>query len=148
MTPLKFPITEQQIDVMVAEFYKRARAHPELGPVFMTVVGEDDDIWRAHEAKIASFWRNAVGLDRSFSGNPMLKHLARPEIQPEQFPIWLALFHDVARDTLPPNTAASICALADRIGQSLRWGMEQFRQEDRLPPRFGSESNVGVVSGS
>lgn len=140
MATPKFQISESEIDSLVREFYMRARKHPTLGPVFLTVVGDEDEVWRAHEAKIASFWRNAIGIDKSFSGNPMLKHLARPEIQPEQFPIWLELFHDAARDTLRPEAAVSIGVLADRIGQSLEWGMRQFRQKDGLPPRLDQGS--------
>ena len=153
MVAPKFEITRHEIDCLVREFYVRARRHPTLGPIFLAVVGDTDEVWRAHEAKIASFWRNAIGLDRSFNGNPMLKHLARPEIQPEQFPVWLELFHDTARDTLPPEAARSIGALADRIGQSLRWGMEQFRQKDGLPPRLSgrpaeaSSSDIRVQGG-
>ena len=35
----KFPISEDQIDELVATFYARARVDPELGPVFMTAIG-------------------------------------------------------------------------------------------------------------
>ena len=132
----KFPISENQIDELVATFYARARVDPELGPVFMAAIGESETAWQAHEAKIASFWRNAVGLDRSFSGNPMLKHLANKDIVPDQFGIWLALFRKTARDTLAPEAADGIAVLADRIGRSLQMGLVQFRQHDGLPPRF------------
>ena len=132
----RFPISENQIDQLVAAFYARARVDPDLGPVFMAAIGESDAAWCAHEAKIASFWRNAVGLDRGYSGNPMLKHLANNDILPDQFGIWLALFRQTARDTLAPEAADGIAALADRIGRSLQMGLVQFRQKDGLPPRF------------
>ena len=132
----KFPITEAQIDTLVATFYARAREHAVLGPVFVGAVGTDEAAWIHHEAKIASFWRNAIGLDRSFSGNPMLKHLANNDIVPDHFVDWLALFREVAKEVLPDEAAAGITALADRIGQSLKMGMVQFRQKDSLPPRL------------
>lgn len=132
----KFPITSAQIDVLVAAFYERARAHQVLGPVFMEAIGDSQDAWAAHEAKIASFWRNAVGLDRSFSGNPMLKHLANADIVPDQFSDWLALFRETAEEVLPVEAALGIAALADRIGRSLKIGMIQFRDNDGLPPRL------------
>lgn len=130
----KFPITEDQITDLVREFYARIRLHPELGPIFLRAISEDDAAWAAHEARITSFWRNAVGLDRSFSGNPMLKHMANRNILPEHFPVWLRLFRETAEDVLPPDAAASISALADRIGQSLAWGLTQFRQPEGAPP--------------
>ena len=76
----------------------------------------------------------------------MLKHLARSEIQPEHFPVWLELFHEAAQDILPPQTAASFNELADRIGHSLRWGMEQFRQNEDLPPKLSSKPETGRIS--
>ena len=136
MSVPKFAITEDQIDALVSAFYARARKDPVLGPVFLNAVGSDDAAWVAHEAKIASFWRNAIGLDRSFNGNPMLKHLANPEITPDQFAGWLSLFRKTAEDTLPEAAAAGIFALADRIGRSLQMGLVQFRQKDGLAPRF------------
>ena len=132
----KFPITEAQIDTLVSAFYARAREHPVLGPVFHDAVGCDAEAWRRHEARIASFWRNAIGLDRSFSGNPMLKHLSNKDIVPDQFADWLALFHETAEEVLPDAAAAGITALADRIGQSLQMGLIQLRQKDSAPPRF------------
>lgn len=130
-------ITSAQIDRLVAVFYARIRTHDVLGPVFMRAVGDDDENWRHHEARIASFWRNASGMDRSFSGNPMRKHLANPEIVPEQFPLWLGLFRQTAEDVLPPAQASEIADLADRIGRSLSMGLVQFRNPESGPPRFG-----------
>ncbi len=129
----RFPITSEQIDTLVLIFYQRIRNHPDLGPVFLRAVGTSDENWRAHEARIAAFWRNATGLDRGFSGNPMLKHLANQEVVPEQFSVWLDLFHVTAKETLPSDTAAGISALADRIGRSLSMGIRQMRQKGETP---------------
>jgi hemoglobin len=40
------------------------------------------------------------------------------------FPIWLGLFDDTLRQTLDPLAAAGWSALAHRIGQGLRMGVE------------------------
>ena len=132
----KFQITPNEIDQLVTTFYARARVDPVIGPVFLKAVGDDRESWVQHEAHIASFWRNAIGLDRSFSGNPMMKHLANKDVVPAHFSTWLDLFHQSAKDILPPGKAASICALADRIGESLQMGLKQFRQPAMEPPRF------------
>lgn len=130
----KFPITEAQIDALVSEFYTRVRKDPDIGPVFLRAIGTDAEVWQHHEAKIASFWRNALGIDRSFSGNPMLKHLANNEIIPEQFPIWLGIFEQTAKDVLPEHAALGIVQLANRIGSSLQFGLVQFRKPEDGPP--------------
>jgi hemoglobin len=64
--PPRFPISADQIDAVVAEFYAVIRTHPGLGPVFAAHVRD----WPAHEAKIARFWRNAILFERSYDGNP------------------------------------------------------------------------------
>lgn len=130
----KFPITAEQIDQVVTVFYARIRKHPALGLIFLGAVGTSDEVWRSHEAKIAAFWRNAMQIDRGYSGNPMRVHMANPDIQPQHFSVWLGLFHQTLQDTLPPDTARSFGALADRIGQSLRFGLENYRQPASDPP--------------
>ncbi len=131
----KFPMEPEDIDRLVAEFYKRIRAHPMLGPIFARAIApEDGPQWRAHEAKIAAFWRNAIGMDASYDGNPMQIHRANRDIHPGMFSTWLDLFHTTAADVLSPEKAAAISALADRIGQSLRYGVTMRDQERGAPP--------------
>ncbi|PIE07103.1 MAG: globin family protein [Rhodobacterales bacterium] len=138
---LKFDIEAQDIDRLVAAFYARVRAHEKLGPVFARAIAPDDHAgegpeWRAHEAKIAAFWRNACGLDRSYSGSPMRAHVENPEVRPGMFSSWLDLFGETARDVLTPDKAASITALAERIGQSLRYQVTQRGQDRGAPPKL------------
>lgn len=133
----RFPITAEQIDQVVARFYQKARVHPVLGPVFMDAVGEDPEVWRAHEAKISAFWRNAIQLERgAYSGNPMMTHLKTPSVQPEHFAHWLDLFHATLHEVLPKDSANSFGALADRIGKGLSSGLETMRQPKDQPPKL------------
>lgn len=130
----KFHITEAQIDVVVAAFYARVRQDAVLGPIFYRAIGTSAEDWRHHEARIASFWRNAIGMDRSFSGNPMRKHADNSEIQPEHFATWLALFEQTATELLPDLAARGIIAMAHRIGDSLQFGLTQYRRDTDTPP--------------
>ena len=119
----------------MAAFYRRIRAHPTLGPVFARAIApEDGPEWRAHEAWIAAFWRNAVGMDRGYDGNPMRAHLANKEVMPGMFTPWLALFHATAQEVLEPEKAAAMSALAERIGEGLRYGVTQRGQVKGAPP--------------
>jgi hemoglobin len=120
MLPPRFPVTDAQIDAVVAEFYACIRSHPGLGPVFAAHVTD----WPAHEAKIARFWRNAILFERSYDGNPLAVHRAAGDVRPGMFEVWLGLFDSVLRRELPAETAAAWSELAHRIGRSLRFGME------------------------
>lgn len=131
----KFDITAEEIDRLVAAFYERIRLHPGLGPIFRRAIAmEDGPEWRAHEAKIAAFWRNAAGLDRSYDGNPMQVHRDNPDIHPGMFSTWLELFHRTAEAEIRPEAAEAIGALAERIGQSLRYAVTTRHEVKGAPP--------------
>lgn len=122
MIPPRFPVTAEQIDRVVAEFYASVRRHPVLGPVFAAHVTD----WPAHEAKIAGFWRNAILFERSYDGNPMAVHKAAGNVRPGMFIPWLALFDATLARSLPPETAAAWSALAHRIGRGLSLGLQDY----------------------
>jgi hemoglobin len=131
--PLKmFEITADQIDLVVRAFYTRVRRDPNLAPIFAAHI--DTPEWPTHEAKIARFWRNAILREGCYSGNPMRVHLQTPEIQPEHFALWLGLFDEVVAQELPAETARAFSALAHRIGDGFRFGIEQMRQPAGAPP--------------
>ena len=120
MLPPRFPVTDAQIDAVVAEFYACIRSHPGLGPVFAAHVTD----WPAHEEKIARFWRNAILNERSYDGNPLAAHRDAGNVRLPMFPVWLGLFDSVLRHELPPETAEQWSALAHRIGRSLMFGLQ------------------------
>ncbi|MCW1918646.1 group III truncated hemoglobin [Rhodobacter sp. KR11] len=122
--PARFPVTDAQIDLVVAEFYAAIRQHPGLGPVFAAHVTD----WPAHEAKIAGFWRNAIRSDRSYEGNPMRVHQRAGDVRPGMFIPWLGLFDTVLRRNLEPPTAEAWSALAHRIGESLMMGLMRWNE--------------------
>lgn len=133
----KFDITADEIDHLVAVFYERIRAHPTLGPVFARAIApEDGPEWRIHEAKIAAFWRNAIGMDRTYGGNPMRVHVANPDVRPGMFGPWLDLFGATAEEVLSEEKAAHMKALAKRVGDGLRYGVTQRGQERGAPPKL------------
>ena len=131
--PPRFPVTPDQIDAVVAEFYAVIRTHPGLGPVFAAHVTD----WPAHEAKIARFWRNAILLERSYDGNPMEVHRKAGDVRAAHFDVWLGLFDSVLRRNLPAETAGAWSALAHRIGRGLRMGVEDARAASGAVPRLG-----------
>ncbi len=128
--PPRFEVTEADIERVVARFYARVRAHHLLRPVFAAHV-ED---WPAHEAKIARFWKGAILFHAGYDGSPMMAHRRAGNVEAGHFPIWLGLFDDTLRQELEPLAAASWSALAHRIGQGLRLGVEDMgRPRDTVP---------------
>lgn len=117
--PPRFDITRAEIERVVAKFYAQIREHPGLGPVFAAHVTD----WPAHEAKIASFWRNAILNERVYDGSPMAAHVAAGNVRPGMFEPWLRTFDKVLVEELDPLQARAWSALAHRIGRSLRAGV-------------------------
>lgn len=117
--PPRIPVTEAQIDRVVAHFYAAVRADPVLGPIFAGHVSD----WDSHEQKIGRFWRNVLLLQRSYDGNPMQVHKAAGDVHAQHFPLWLSLFDTVLAHDLPQPLAQSWSALAHRIGRGLSYGL-------------------------
>jgi hemoglobin len=126
----RFPVDRRDINRVVEKFYARVRQDPELSPIFGNHVTD----WSPHEAKIAGFWANAILGDRSYSGNPMQVHMAAGDVRPEHFETWLSLFDQVISEELTPEVAVAWSALAHRIGQGLRFGLQNYAQpQDQVP---------------
>ncbi|WBL32653.1 group III truncated hemoglobin [Sinirhodobacter sp. HNIBRBA609] len=128
--PPRFEITEAEIDLVVARFYARVRVHPVLAPIFAAHV-ED---WPAHEAKIARFWKGAILFQPGYEGSPMIAHRRAQNVEAAHFPQWLAAFDEVLKETLSPQAAAGWSALAHRIGQGLRMGVEDIGRPSGIVP--------------
>lgn len=130
--PPRFFVTPEQIDTMVAAFYAEVRQHAVLGPIFAAHVVD----WPAHEEKIGRFWRNAILREGVYSGSPMLAHRDAGDVRSEHFPVWLALFDEVALRVLPPDAAAAWSAMAHRIGHALSMGVSDARRAVGAVPSF------------
>lgn len=119
---------EASIERLVHAFYARARSDWLLGPVFETAV----DDWPAHLDTLVRFWGSVLLRAGSYRGNPMAAH--RPlGLGDQHFARWLALWDATAHDVLPPLQARHVFETAQRIGHSLRIGLDidPLRRERR-----------------
>lgn len=132
--PPRIPVTRSQIMDVVTQFYERARSDETLGPIFAAHITD----WPAHEAKITRFWCNALLYERSYDGNPMQVHMDAGNVTPDHFAIWLPLFDAVLAEVLPSSTAQQWSALAHRIGQGLRFGLESSLAKPGEVPRLSN----------
>ena len=114
-------ISEAEIRLVVTRFYQCVREDDLLGPVFAARIPAEN--WDNHENHIADFWSSIFLKTKRFKGNPMLKHLALPEITPLHFSRWLNLFSSTAIEALPAEKARPMIEMAERIGQSFQMGL-------------------------
>lgn len=122
-------IDEAMIRTLVHAFYARVREDAILGPIFDRAIGDD---WDPHLAKLCDFWSSVMLATGRFQGRPMQVHNRLPDIRPQHFGRWLALFETTAGDVCPPRAAALFAERARMIGRSLEMGLAVSRGE--LPP--------------
>jgi len=136
-------LDEMMVRAVVESFYAKARRDDVIGPVFNRVVAPDE--WPAHISRIADFWSSLLLGTGRYSGRPMPKHFAIPELSDAHFARWLKLFRETAEELCPPNVAAVFVARAEVIGYNFRVRIAQFKGEDatRLKPmRAGEEPGI------
>ena len=75
-----------------------------------------------------------INYKAGYNGSPMRAHLSAGNVRPEHFEIWLALFDEVLRRTLPPWSARAWSQMAHRIGQGLRAGVQNIDAGRAGPP--------------
>lgn len=109
-------VTPAQIAALVEAFYSAIRLHPRLGPLFEERLS---GIWDAHLERMNRFWRSVLLHSGEYSGQPVVKHNALPDLQEDDFRLWLTLFEATAGARFSADDAASITLIARRIARSL-----------------------------
>ncbi len=109
---------------MVEQFYAKIRDDDRLGPIFAARI-ED---WDAHLDRMTAFWSSVLHESGGFRGNPMVKHIAIPGIERDDFLHWLTLFNatldEIERD---PQATGLIAGRARMIADSLLTGIRLHR---------------------
>lgn len=111
-------LDEDLIRRVVFGFYDRVRADPELAPVFGAAIAPGD--WPAHLERMCDFWSSVLLRTGRYTGRPMPKHLALPDLEDEHFHRWLGLFRETVRTHCPPAVADLFLDRALNIAQAFR----------------------------
>ena len=111
-------IDEAMIERLVHAFYAKVRGDAVLGPIFEARIRD----WEPHLARMCAFWSSVALMTGRYHGTPMAKHLPLP-VDGGHFDRWLALFEETAREICPGEAAAHFVERAQRIAQSLEFGI-------------------------
>jgi len=125
-------VSEEGIVRLVNAFYTKVRADAALGPIFERAI---KDNWPHHLEKMYAFWSSVMLTSGRYKGNPMMKHMVLPDMKPELFTRWLALFEDTCRELCDDTIRAAFMERAHRIAESLQLGL--FYRPDRPWPPQG-----------
>jgi hemoglobin len=117
--------TREDIDELVAEFYRKAIADPLIGYIFTEVARIDLD---AHLPVIADFWEmllfGSPNFQEKYRRSPMQTHGALNEKEPlraEHFGRWVRLFVETVSEKFAGERAELAKARAYSIAQTMRY---------------------------
>ena len=102
--------------MLVDRFYAEIRQHPRLGPLFEDRLAGK---WDMHLERMNRFWRSVLLHSGEYSGQPVVKHNGLPDLQEDDFRLWLEQFERTTASLFEPDTAAPILTIARRIARSL-----------------------------
>ncbi len=103
---------------LVDAFYDKVQVDAVLGPIFNPAVHD----WPEHKATLVRFWASVALGTREYRGNPMAAHRPHPIIE-AHFGHWLHLWLETARTELGEDKAQVLYTYAQRIAQSLKYGL-------------------------
>jgi hemoglobin len=122
-------VSEDGIRRLVDAFYDKVRLDAELAPVFLRAIPGD---WQPHLTRMYAFWSSVMLTTGRYKGNPVVKHLVIPGIQPHLFERWLALFNETCGELFDDGVSEEFRAKAARIAESLKLAL--FYRPDRPWP--------------
>jgi len=110
-------VSEDGIRQLVDAFYDKVRLDAELAPIFLRAIPGD---WEPHLTRMYAFWSSVMLTTGRYKGNPVVKHLVIPGIQPHLFERWLALFNETCGELFDDGVSEEFRAKAARIAESLK----------------------------
>ncbi len=117
-------LDEEAIGRVVESFYGRLRKDAMLGPIFGGKISD----WPEHLGRMKQFWRSVLFSSGEYSGNPMVKHQAMPNLTEAHFIRWLELFYQTLREECrDPEAIALMGGRARMIAESLLLGISMRR---------------------
>lgn len=127
--------TETEIHALVHAFYAAVRHDADLGPIFDAHVAD----WDRHLARMVDFWSSVLLGTARYRGTPMPLHCALPDLRPELFQRWLAIFRDTTRELGNAAMQAQADVLAQRIARSLWFGYQLANVPGVMPAEIDQE---------
>lgn len=114
--PATTQLSEQSIANLVNTFYARVREDALLGPVFNGAIG---DHWPEHLATLTDFWTSVLLASGRYKGNPMMAHIAIPQMDQQHFSRWIELWRDTTANIFGPEISSALVAKASMMGERL-----------------------------
>lgn len=124
--------SHQDVELLVDNFYSKARVDPLLGPVFNTIIGDD---WSQHLPLIYRFWSTVLFGEPGYSGNVIAQHIAIDKVMPlteEHYQRWGELFYATVDEHFSGSKAEEAKKRAGLMLQLIRMKVDAARSGKSL----------------
>ena len=113
-------IDEENIEVLVREFYHEILEDSLLAPFFIDKLGEDiqSKQWEEHLLLLIEFWKFVALGYENYNGSPLQPHFHIKGINTKAFTRWLILFHQTVDKFYIPSTGEYFKNKSDDIAQN------------------------------
>lgn len=118
-------LSDKGVAVLVDRFYARIREDALLGPVFNGVIGDN---WPEHLTKLTDFWCSVLLAARRYKGNPMMAHLAIPQMDQVHFSRWIELWRETTLEVFGQEISDDLVRRAESMGERLVAVSTQVRE--------------------
>lgn len=109
-------LNHETIAALVDRFYAKVREDSLLGPVFNGAIG---DHWPEHLATLTDFWTSVLLASGRYKGNPMMAHLAIPQMDQHHFSRWIELWGETTAEVFGLEVSQALVAKASGMGERL-----------------------------
>ena len=119
--------TDEDVKLLVDEFYKKVLVDPTIGFIFTEVVQLS---WEKHIPVMYSFWSSLLLGTNTYSGNPMVKHFELDKLIPLtkiHFDRWLQLWEGTVKENFSGAKADEARTRAKNIAGIMQFKIEQKR---------------------
>ena len=100
-------INEENIEVLVRDFYSQVLQDSVLSSFFIEKLGDNfqGEKWEEHLLLLTDFWKFVALGYEEYDGNPLRPHFDIPGLTTEAFTRWLTLFHTTVDTLYVPSIA-------------------------------------------
>jgi hemoglobin len=103
--------TEEDVTILIHQFYTKVRQDELLAPIFNSIVKGS---WDKHLQTMVDFWSTILLYTKKYLKDPMSKHLPLP-LEQKHFVQWLCLFEQTIDDLFVGEVANTAKKRANAI---------------------------------
>ncbi|NQY20680.1 MAG: group III truncated hemoglobin [Campylobacteraceae bacterium] len=104
---LEKEITQDNISLLVNNFYTKVLENEVLAPFFIKKLGKrmDSKVWQKHLTLISDFWYSMATGKGTYNGSPFAPHVQIEGLEKETFQMWLKIFFETLDEIFEENIA-------------------------------------------